>query len=63
MDQIIAQGPELVYRGNNENENAYLSSMKVLTTAPTDLWEADMTKETASSLLHQGSLQDFNMVQ
>ena len=63
MDQISAQGPKLVYRGNNENDHEHLSSTKVPTTAPMDLWEKDMTKETASSLLHQGSLHDINMVQ
>ena len=62
MDQIIAQGPKLVYRGNNENDHEHPSSTKVPTTAPTDLWETDTTKETVPCLLHPGTLHDFNMV-
>ena len=63
MDQIIAQGPELVYRGNNKNHNQHTSSMQVPTTAPLDLWEAAMTKETTMCLLLHNNLHDFHMAQ
>ena len=63
MDQIIAQGPGLVYRGNNENYNQHTSSTQVPSSAPSDLWEAAMTKETAICILHHGNLHDFNMAQ
>ena len=63
MDQIIAEGPELVYPGNNKAYNQHTSLMQVPTTAPSDLWEAVTTKETATCLLHHGNLHAFNMAQ
>ena len=36
MDQIIAQGPGLVYRGNNENYNQHTSLTQVPSSAPSD---------------------------
>ena len=63
MDQIIAQGPELEYRGNNENHNQHTSSLQVPTMAPSYLWEAATTKETAMCLLRHSDLHDFHMDQ
>ena len=63
MDEIIAKGPKLLNRGNNEAYQQHTSSTQVPTTAPSGLWEAATRKETALCLLHQGSLHDFNMAQ